>query len=300
MIYPIGVPVVCGTVLYLNRGRLDPHLIDATTSAGSDEKGAGDSSVGDVTAKGNVQASLPAEAVAPVRMGCDAAVEQRENDESVQWMASLYEAYEPRCYYFEIIELARRLLLSAALVLFFDGTLSQIVCGCLIAYAFMEVYQQFSPYLSDYDDQCSDVSQNVTFLTLFATLLLSADVSDEDGWSGPVLAGVMIAVQMVAMLSGVALGALENFQTQRGWEALAENLEGEMEDDGGGCDDADDAGTTQQNNEEETAGQEQKSQAGDQWRESSQRSVFLRRQEGFGGAGHASFPEVKRFLEPSS
>ena len=107
----------------------------------------------------------------------------------------------------------------------------------------------------------------------------------------------MIAVQLVAMLSGIALGALGNFQTQRGWEALAENLEGEMEDDGGDCDDAE---TTQQNNEEETAGQEQKSQAGGQWRESSQRSGFLRRQEGFGGAGHASFPEVKRLLGPSS
>ena len=290
---------MCATVLYLNRGRLDPHLTVATTSAGSDEKDAEDSSMGDDTAEENAHASLPAEAVAPVRMGCDAAVEQRENDESVQWIASLYEAYEPRCYYFEIIELARRLLLSAALVLFFDGTSSQIVCGCLISYAFMEVYQQFNPYLSDYDDKCSDVSQNVTFLTLFATLLLFADVEGEDGWSGPVLAGVMIAIQMVAMLSGVALGALENFQKQRGWEALAENLEGELEDNGGGCDDADGAETTQKNNEEdddETTEQEQKNQAGDQRQKPWQQSGILQRQEGFGGAGEASFPEVQRIL----
>ena len=295
-VYPIGVPVVCGTVLYLNRGRLDPHLIVATVSASSDEKDAADSSVGDVTVKKSAQTYILAEAVASVRMDCDAAIEQRENDESVQWMASLYEAYEPRCYYFEIIELARRLLLSAALVLFFDGTSSQIVCGCLIAYAFMEVFQQFGPYLSDYDDKCSDVSQNVTFLTLFATLLLFADVSDEDGWSGPVLAGVMIVVQLVAMLSGVALGALENFQTQRGWEALAENLEGGMDDDGGGCDDADDAETTQQNNEEDVdeAAEQEQNQAADQRRQSWQASGMLRRQEGFGGVGEASFPKVKR------
>ena len=76
MIYPIGVPVVCGTVLYLNRGRLDPHLIVATASANSDEK--------DAATKESAKASLLVEAVAPVRMDCDAAVEQRENDESVQ------------------------------------------------------------------------------------------------------------------------------------------------------------------------------------------------------------------------
>ena len=215
-VYPLGVPASYAVLLYRHRDQLDPHELVMPEETASDSGGS---------------STDQPQVLEPVRrrLENDAAVLQREEDVHIQWLASLFEAYEPSCYYFEVVECLRRLMLSAMLVMFWDGTVAQLVVGCLISFSFMQLYNHASPFLSDYDDHLQNVSQNVTFLTLFGGLLLYIDASGDDAFAQGALGGIMVATQLVAMLSGVALGALENFQTQRGWEALAESMEGDLD-----------------------------------------------------------------------
>ena len=53
--------------------------------------------------------------------------EQRQDRvEGIAHLRFLYDSYEPRCMYFEVVECARKLMLTGMLVFFFPETPSQV------------------------------------------------------------------------------------------------------------------------------------------------------------------------------
>ena len=53
-------------------------------------------------------------------------IEDRENNEDIAFLRFLFDSYEPRCMYFEVVECVRKLLLTGMLIFFFPETPSQV------------------------------------------------------------------------------------------------------------------------------------------------------------------------------
>ena len=64
-------------------------------------------------------------------------------------------------------------MLTGMLIFFRDGTDVQIVAASLISISFLVVYGAFAPFLDESADKLATFSQLVTFLTLFAAIIVS-------------------------------------------------------------------------------------------------------------------------------
>ena len=111
----------------------------------------------------------------------------------------LFEAYEPRCYYFEAIECFRRLALTGLLVFIEAGSLLQIVCASFIAMIAMIVYGVFSPFDKQSDDNLFVFAQLMTFLQLYFALIIRTDAM-EGAMSENMMGGFMIFFNFAVMV----------------------------------------------------------------------------------------------------
>ena len=53
-------------------------------------------------------------------------IEDREANQNIEYLRFLFDSYEPRCMYFEVMECVRKLLLTGMLIFFFPETPSQV------------------------------------------------------------------------------------------------------------------------------------------------------------------------------
>jgi hypothetical protein len=111
----------------------------------------------------------------------------------------LFEAYEPRCYYFEAIECFRRLALTGLLVFIEAGSLLQIVCASFIAMIAMIVYGVFSPFDKQSDDNLFVFAQLMTFLQLYFALIIRTDAM-EGAMSENMMGGFMLFFNFAVMI----------------------------------------------------------------------------------------------------
>jgi len=77
------------------------------------------------------------------------ALHMRDNDQSVAHLDFLFGAYEPRCWYWEVVESVRRLALTGMLVFCMPDSASQLVIGMIISMAAIVVYSEIKPYRSE-------------------------------------------------------------------------------------------------------------------------------------------------------
>ena len=82
----------------------------------------------------------------------------RLRDSRVTELTFLFEAFEPRCWYFESVECLRRLMLTGMLVFVPAGTF-QIVVASLIAMAFMVIYGVVAPFIDQKADNLATFAQ---------------------------------------------------------------------------------------------------------------------------------------------
>ena len=75
----------------------------------------------------------------------------RETTPHLQPFHSLWAAYQPSRYYYEVVECGRRILLTGAAVSIMSGTAEQIVIILLLAVVFMFISESFSPFESKLD-----------------------------------------------------------------------------------------------------------------------------------------------------
>lgn len=94
----------------------------------------------------------------------------------VEGIAFLWVAYEPRYWYWEVIETLRRICLTAVLSILSPGTPLQTVLSILFTLCFMQLYGSYAPYDDPRDDWLSDLGHIQVFLTFFAALILRNDL----------------------------------------------------------------------------------------------------------------------------
>ena len=125
----------------------------------------------------------------------------RDTDESLAPYAVLFDAYEPRCLYYELVETSRRLLLTAVLIVTAPGSLSQIVLGFVASVFYGLLGKHHMPFVDEADDSFANWGQMAVGAVAFQAILLHAtaddDGSDTDTFVGIALVSLHASVAMV-------------------------------------------------------------------------------------------------------
>jgi len=94
----------------------------------------------------------------------------------------LYDQYESDKWYYELIELMRKLILTGTIIFFLDGSISQISFALLVSCIFLMFHIALQAYLFDDDDFLQVCAMGTATATLFLGILLRAqEVEAEDG-----------------------------------------------------------------------------------------------------------------------
>jgi CRP-like cAMP-binding protein len=95
-------------------------------------------------------------------------------------LGSLYMDYNPHLWYFESIEMIKKMILAGGLVLVAPGSAVQVLLGILVAFAFLVVVLQYQPYDDANDNNLQAYATAQIVLTLLAGLMLKTGGSGED------------------------------------------------------------------------------------------------------------------------
>jgi hypothetical protein len=112
-------------------------------------------------------------------------------------LSFLWQAYKPKYWYWELIETARRILLTAVLSVCAPGSSKQNVLGLLAAYFFTKLYGYFQPYAEDSDFNLSELGQTQIVLTFFATLVYKQKLLGDE-WESAI--GVVLIVVNLSVI----------------------------------------------------------------------------------------------------
>ena len=139
-------------------------------------------------------------------------VEEREDDSELMSKGFLFENYKPACWWFEIAETVRRLLLTSVLGFIEPGTDSQLAVGIVISVGGICLSCTFMPYLEKRDNLLSILSSTQIFVIVLIALVMkkrngSVKVEGEtdsfdDKYLGYVLFALFFLLIAVFLLSG--------------------------------------------------------------------------------------------------
>ena len=122
--------------------------------------------------------------------------EQVSHDHTLSFLLG---SYEKRVYWFEFVEVNRRLLLSGVLVLFGPGSVVQSAASILICSVAIKAYSFYQPFISDDDDFLQEVAQIQLFLVLLAAILMRVDASDDSAEDQTYLGWLLVALGVGGM-----------------------------------------------------------------------------------------------------
>ncbi|GMH69242.1 hypothetical protein TrST_g1107 [Triparma strigata] len=144
-VFPIGVPLMYFFLLRRVKSLLDPGQKQLCFSKGEEE-------------------------------GLKAALEERERleqeHEDLASLSFLYSAYEPECWYFEIVETMRKLVLTGGLIFLGPGTSEQIAISMIICLGAIRIFSGFKPYVKQSHDSFSEVSQWQVFFVMLSAMMI--------------------------------------------------------------------------------------------------------------------------------
>ena len=110
-----------------------------------------------------------------------------------QRIGFLFEAYHVQCWYWEIVELIRKFLLTGVMSLVSPGSAAQVIMGILISFAAVVLYARRRPYAELAVNRLGLYAQvNVFLFTLVALLLkVKADNASPDSRAYNVIVGLL-------------------------------------------------------------------------------------------------------------
>ncbi|CAN0087938.1 unnamed protein product [Ectocarpus fasciculatus] len=99
----------------------------------------------------------------------------------VQAAVYLSSPYRPGCFYYEVIECGRRVLLTGVIVFIFPNEPGQIAVTLVMACTFALLFEALAPYDSKWDSWISRSGHVIVLLSIFVAFLL--EQCDTDGTS---------------------------------------------------------------------------------------------------------------------
>lgn len=117
-------------------------------------------------------------------------------------MKDLWAPYKPRRYYYEVVECARRIVLTGLAVFIYPGSAAQVAIEVAFAAGLLVVFEVLAPFVDPVDAWLYRSGALVVFFSMYLALLLKVDASDESSQSQETFASLLVAahVGMVLMV----------------------------------------------------------------------------------------------------
>ena len=107
------------------------------------------------------------------------AADSKTGQEFASTYSQLFASYNSRHFYFEGVEMIKKMTLAGGLVLVAPGSSVQILVGILVALAFLVLVQQLRPYEDATDNKLQTFATVQIILTLLSGLVIQTDVQGE-------------------------------------------------------------------------------------------------------------------------
>lgn len=137
-----------------------------------------------------------------------AKIKLRTTYPNIQNLRFIYGSYLPKHLYFEVVDCARRLLLTAVPILVLRSTVLQVVLVLLISLFFNAILMEYKPFVLESDNKVAVSCQWVISLTLIASLCLRVDMTDEFSFGPEAVVSIVFSLYDVvapACLSEISL-----------------------------------------------------------------------------------------------
>ncbi|CAM9493608.1 unnamed protein product, partial [Laminaria digitata] len=120
----------------------------------------------------------------------------------------LWRAYKPCCYYYEVVECGRRIVLTAAAVFVLPDTAEQVAIVLFLAVIFVFVSESMSPFKSDTDMRIYRWGNGIILASMYVALLLRVDLAEEGSQSSSTITVVLIAANVFMIFTVAAQSML--------------------------------------------------------------------------------------------
>uniref|UniRef100_A0A7S2F8R9 Polymorphic outer membrane protein n=1 Tax=Octactis speculum TaxID=3111310 RepID=A0A7S2F8R9_9STRA len=168
-VYPVGIPLFYFILLFTYRNQIDPTL-ERTGK------------------KGRMEVS---------REDTEEACRVRENNENLSYISFLYDAYEPRYWFWEVYVCCDRLIMTTVSIwLSIHESFRPFAC-LIISCVNIKMYSHYDPYVQDSDDVIAEVAQWSTLSTLIMTMMLQLEEAKHHAFIRNGIVAGMAAVALV-------------------------------------------------------------------------------------------------------
>jgi len=120
---------------------------------------------------------------------------------------ALYDAYEPKYWWFESAIMINKALLTGGLVLVAPGSSVQILVGLVLALGFSVLLMQTKPYEEDDDDKLQTIATVSTVSTLLIGFALKVDRKAEEGEAGE-FDTALLDIILIGLFVGVGVSGV--------------------------------------------------------------------------------------------
>ncbi|CAM9324162.1 unnamed protein product, partial [Sphacelaria rigidula] len=117
-------------------------------------------------------------------------------------MRDLWKPYKRDRLFYEVVECARRLMLTGAVVFISPGSVAQISTAFLLALLFFAMFEALDPYKSWQDCWMSRFGHLIVLLSMLIALMLGTD-SEEEAETGEQMYDVILTVANVLIVMAV-------------------------------------------------------------------------------------------------
>jgi hypothetical protein len=151
-------------------------------------------------------------------------VEEREDNIELMSKGFLFENYKASCWWYEIVDTVRRLMLTSVLGLVEPGTYSQLAAGLVMSLFGFGMSCKFEPYIQIRDNLLAILSAVQIFVVMLVAMLMKSqkamavegEGANFDGkYLGYVLMGLNCILVVVFVLSGVVAQCVKRSRRER-------------------------------------------------------------------------------------
>ncbi|EQC29080.1 hypothetical protein SDRG_13240 [Saprolegnia diclina VS20] len=129
------------------------------------------------------------------------------NPSVVAGVGFIYHAYKDEFWFFEIVDLVRKLFMNGVIVFVGQGSITQVVVGLIIIFIYMSILLAVQPYKEGSNNAVAAMAQMQLFVTLFAGLLVRMNVGNARSLNLNQVA-VIIVVSNCTTISLILVGVL--------------------------------------------------------------------------------------------
>lgn len=134
--------------------------------------------------------------------------DDRETVAHLQPFRGLWAAYKPSCYYFEVVEYCRRIVLTGAAVFILPNSSDQVAIVLILAVIFMFVSESLSPFEFKYDMWLYRWGNGIILGSMYVALLMKIELTGADNKASRAMTAALIAANAFMLVTVLVQAAL--------------------------------------------------------------------------------------------